>query len=157
MIKNRFLAAVLLVVAGAFGSASAQTPYCPVTNQSLTIPYVVGSISISYGVCYPSMTDFSSFYWSSTMTYNNVSFDGSFSINGSMGMQLNFASNAVSSVVLSGGPLNYSIGGQPYTVTFNNLTYGLTAALQPLSWTGSLTVNGTNYPADSSYWSYLFR
>jgi len=157
MFLKRILVAVLLVVAGTFGSANAQSvPFCP-SPGSLTVPYATGSIAIAYTVCFPSQTNFSSFYWDATMTYNNVSFDGSFQINGSMKMTLNFAGQAISSVVFSGGPLTYTISGQAYTVSFNNLTYTLNNAFQPGSPTGSLVINGVNYPADTAYFAYLFR
>jgi hypothetical protein len=152
---KRFFAAVVLVAAGAFGSAHSQT-FCP-TPGSVSVPYASGSISISYQICFPSQTNFSSFYWDSTMTYSNVSFDGSFRINGSMKMRLDFANNAISSVAFNGGPLTYTISGQPYTVQFNNLTYSLNNAFQVGAPTGSLTINGVLYPADTAYFAYLFR
>ena len=155
MNQKRFLVAVLLFVAGAFGSVNAQT--IPCQPGSLTVPYSTGSISITYQLCGLSVTNQSSFYWDATMTYNNVSFDGSFRITGSMGMRLNFVSGAISSVVFSGGPLSYTIGGQTYTVSFNNLTYSLNSRLQPGSPTGTLTINGVTYPADTQYFAYLFR
>ncbi len=151
---KKFFVAVLLIVAGTFGSAHAQTAQC-LGNSSLPISYSSGSILISYQIC--STNRFSSFYWNSTMTYNNVSFDGSFSIDGSMNMRLDFANNAISSVVFSGGPLTYTISGQPYTVTFNNLTFGFNSAFQPVTTTGSLSINGAVFPADTAYFAYLFR
>lgn len=157
MDKKRFLVAVLLIVAGAFGSANAQTPQCYSSPTPVTIGYSTGRISISYQICYPNAYNYSSFYWNSTMTYDNVSFDGSFRINGSMSMQLNFSNSAISSVVFNGGPLAYAIGAQTYTVSFNNLSYTFNSAFRPVSTTGFLTINGVTYPADTAYWSYLFR
>lgn len=152
---KRFLVAVLLTVAGAFGPVNAQTAPC--TPGFLSVPYATGSISITYQVCIPSLANPTSFYWDSTMSYNNVSFDGSFRINGSMGMRLNFATSAISSVVFNGGPLTYTISGQPYTVSFNNLSFSLNSAFQPGSPTGFLTINGVTYPASTQYFAYLFR
>ncbi len=148
MNQKRFLVAVLLFVAGAFGSVNAQT--IPCQPGSLSFPYVRGSISLSYQICFsPSL------YWDGTMTYNNVSFDGSFSINGSMNIRLNFAGSAIGSVVLSGGPLTYTVSGQQYTVLFNNLSYGLSSV--PVSVSGSLTVNGVNYPGSMQHLAFVFR
>lgn len=157
MDKKRFLVAVLLIVAGAFGSANAQTSQCYSSPTPVTVGYSTGSITISYQICYPSASNYSSFYWNSTMTYNNVSFDGSFRINGSMSMQLNFSNSAINSVVFNGGPLTYTISGQTYTVLFNDLYYGFNSAFQPVSTGGSLTINGMTYAADTAYWAYLFR
>jgi hypothetical protein len=157
MNQKRFLVAVLLFVAGAFGSANAQTPYCVGSQTPVAVGYATGKISISYQLCFPSFGNTSSFYWDGTITYNNVSFDGSFSINGSMGIKLNFTNNAISSVVFSGGPLIYTISGQTYTVSFNNLSYTFNSAYQPGSPTGFLTINGVTYAADTAYFTYLFR
>jgi hypothetical protein len=165
MFLKRCAVAAVLVVAGSFGSVNAQTPYCvgsqaPVTVNYGTqgIPHATGSISLSYQLCFPSLGNTSSFYWDGTMTYNNVSFDGSFGINGAMRITLNFANQAMSTIAFNGGPLTYTISGQPpYTVSFNNLSYTLNSAFQVGSPTGSLTVNGVNYPADTKYFAYLFR
>ena len=148
MDRKRFLVTVLLFVAGAFGSVNAQT--LPCTPGSLSVPYATGSISISYQVCIsPSL------YWDGTMTYNNVSFDGSFSINGSMSMRLNFTGRAIGSVIFNGGPLTYTASGRPYTVLFNNLSYGLSSV--PMSVSGSLTVNGVTYPGSMEHLGLVFR
>jgi hypothetical protein len=157
MDQKRFLVAVLLFIAGAFGSANAQTPYCIGSQTPVTVGYATGSIAINYQLCFPSLGNTSSFYWNSTMTYTNVSFDGSFSINGSMNMQLNFSNSAINSVVFNGGPLTYTIGGQTYTVSFNNLSYTLNSSFQVGSPTGLLTINGVTYAADTAYFAYLFR
>jgi len=152
MFLKRFAVVVLLFAAGAFGSANAQSFSIPCQPGSLNMPYARGSISISYNVCFsPTM------YWDATMTYNNVSFDGSFSINGAMSMRLNFAGQSISSVVFSGGPLTYTIGGQPYTVSFNNLSFSLNSAFQAGAPSGSLTINGQTVPASTEYFAYLFR
>ena len=156
MNMRRVLFAVLLIAAGAFGSVSAQT--CVNSAQPVAVSYPTGgSISISYQICYPSLTNFTSFYWSSTMTYNNVSFDGSYRINGSLGMRLNWANNAIGSVVFTGGPLTYTFGATPYTVSFNNLTFNFNSAFQPTTSTGSLTINGQTVAADNAYWGFLFH
>lgn len=157
---KQLIFALILTVAGAFGAVQAQTQCI----SSGTLPYSYsnvpggsGSISIAYQLCYPSLLNATSFYMSSTMTYNNVSFDGSFKINGSMNMQLNFANSAFSSITFSGGPLTFTVSGQPYTVTFNNLAFALSSTMKPSNPTGSLTINGTNYPADVAYFGFLFR
>jgi hypothetical protein len=150
---KRYFIAVLLIAAGTFGSTPAQAALCT-GNASLPISYSSGSILIRYQIC----TTNSSIYWNSTMTYNNVSFDGSFTINGSMNMQLNFTASNIGSVVFSGGPLIFTISGTPYSVTFNDLTYGgFNSAFQPAAATGSLTINGAIFPADTAYFRYLFR
>lgn len=154
-LKN-IIVGILLVVASAFGSAHAQTLPCLGSQAPVAFGYATGSISISYQLC-PTAPDYSSFYWDSTMTYNNVSFDGSFSITGSMRMQLNFTNSAITSVAFNGGPLTYTISGQPYTVSFNNLAYSMNSALQVGAPTGSLTINNVVYPADTAYFAYLFR
>jgi hypothetical protein len=152
MSPKRVFIAALLITACALGSGPAQAALCT-GNASVPISYSSGSILIRYQICATS----SSFYWDSTVTYSNVSFDGSFQINGSMNMRLDFAGNNISSVVFSGGPLTFTVGAQPYTVTFDNLSFGFNSALQPVTTTGSLTVNGVVHPADTAYFRYLFR
>lgn len=156
MNSRRFVFAVLLFIVGALNSAQAQTLPCIGSQTPVVVGYATGSISLSYQLC-PTAPDYSSFYWNGTMTYSNVSFDGSFSINGSMSIRLDFANNAISSVAFNGGPLTYMISGQQYTVTFNNLAYSLNSAFQVGAPTGSLTINNVVYPADTAYFAYLFH
>ena len=153
---KKFFVAVLLTAVGGFGSAHAQTLPCIGSQTPVVVGYATGSISLSYQLC-PTTPNYSSFYWDGTMTYSNVSFDGSFSVNGSMSIRLDFANNAMSSIAFNGGPLTYTIGGQPHTVTFNNLAYSLNSAFQVGAPTGSLTVDSVVYPADTAYFAYLFR
>jgi len=164
MFPKRLLIAVFVFLAGAFGSASAQTaPQCFTSPNPMTFAYQSGSITITYQVCTSvsnTVPPTSTSYWQSTMTYNNVSFDGGFTINGSMSMQLNFSGGSdfsITSVAFSGGPLTYNIGGQIYTVTFNNLSFSLNNAFQVGAPSGSLTINGVEVPAATDYFAYLFR
>ena len=161
MFLKRLLIAVTVFLAGAVGTAGAQTaPQCVASQSPLTFPYQSGSITISYKVCFSATAPQGASYWESTMTYNNVSFHGGFTINASMSMQLNFSAGSdfsITSVAFNGGPLTYNIGGQAYTVSFNNLAFSLNNAFQVGTPSGSLTINGVVYPASTEYFAYLFR
>jgi hypothetical protein len=149
--------AFLLCFFGLGAAAQAQTtPFCA-GNGSVSVPYNQGSLSVSYQVCFPSATDFSSFTWNGTVTYNNVDWGNGFSVNGTMNMVLTYSNNSFSSIALNGGPLNYTVGGQPYVVTFNNLTFNFNSGFQVTSATGTLSINGTPVAAANGYWGYLFH
>jgi hypothetical protein len=151
------LFAFLFCLLGLGAAAEAQTtPFCA-GNGSASVPYNQGSLSISYQVCFPSATDFSSFTWNGTVTYNNVDWGNGFSVNGTMNMVLTYSNNSFSSIALNGGPLNYVVGGQPYVVTFNNLVFNFGPNLQATSATGSLSINGVPVGAATGYWGYLFH
>jgi hypothetical protein len=149
--------AFLVCFLGLGAAAQAQTtPFCAGSN-SMTVPYNTGSLTISYQVCFPSTTDYSSFTWNGTVTYNHVDWGSGFSINGTMNMVLAYSNNSFSSISFNGGPLNYVVGGQPYTVTFNNLKFNFNSGFQVTSASGTLTLNGVNVGGDPVYWGYLFH
>jgi hypothetical protein len=148
--------AFLFCFFGLGAAAQAQTATCFGAN-SMTVPYNQGSLTISYQVCFPSATDFSSFTWNGTVTYNNVNWGDGFSINGSMNMVLSYSANSISSISFNGGPLNYVVNGAPYVVSFNNLTFNFGPNFQVVGATGTLTLNGVNVGGDPMYWGYIFH
>ena len=157
------LAALVLFVAAFLPANAAQKDDTCITQST---PFVVnyaaagtggtGTISITYSICY-SGTNYSNIYWSSTMTYNNVSWGGGFSVNGSLGMQLDINNSVISSVSFNGGPLTYQIGANTYTVTFNNLAFNFTQFPSVGSASGSLVINGATYNGATAYWPFLFH
>jgi uncharacterized membrane protein len=153
----RTLAFLLCFVCfGAPAQAQSQTQSCFSANTPVVVAYGTGTISISYQVCFTS-ADFSSFNWTGTVTYNNVNWGGGFSINGAMNLVVNYSANSISSIAFNGGPLNYVIGGQPYVVSFNNLTFNFSPGFQVSGATGTLSINGVPYGGDPVYWGYLFH
>lgn len=154
LIRNLF--AVLLLAIGALGSVHAQD-LCGKSSKPLVIDYPDGgSISLNYQIC---ITDLShpSIYWDSSMTYNNVSFDGSYQINGTVDMRLNWASDAIGSLVFRNGPLTFTVGGKSFTVAFNDLAFNFNDRFQLQNTSGSLTINGLPVAADNAYLAYLLR
>jgi len=152
----RTLLAVLLLGVGAAAPAYA-ADLCTKSPKPLVVDYPAGgSISLSYQVCISGLSH-PSVYWDSSMTYNNVSFDESYRIDGTVGMRLNWASDGIGSLVFKNGPLTFTVGGKPYSVVFNDLAFEFNDRLQPANTSGSLTINGLTVAADSAYLAYLLR
>jgi hypothetical protein len=154
------LFAFLFCLLGLGAAAQAQTtPICYSAPAPVQVSYPNGggTINIAYQVCFNNPTDYSSFTWNGTVTYNNVNFGTGFTINGSMSILLNYAANSISSISFNGGPLNYVVGGQPYVVTFNNLVFNFGPNFQATGAGGQLTINGVNVAGDTAYWGYLFH
>lgn len=152
----RLLLTALMLVAGAFGAAHAQD-LCGKSSNPLVVEYPRGgSISLSYQICITDLRH-PSLYWETSMTYNNVSFDGSYQINGTVDMRLTWTNDAIGSLVFKNGPLTFSVGGKQYAVTFNDLAFNFDDRFQLQSTTGSLAINGHPVAADSAYLGYLLR
>jgi hypothetical protein len=152
----RMLFAVLLLAVGAFGSAHAQD-LCTKSPKPLTADYPNGgNITLSYQICLSGLSH-TSVYWDSSMTYNHVSFDGSYQIDGSVDMQLNWANDSIGSLVFKNGPLTFTVSGRQYAVTFNDLAFNFNDRFQLQNTTGSLTINGLPVAADNAHLAYLLR
>lgn len=152
----RLLLTALLLAAGSFGAAHAQD-LCGKSSNPLVIEYPGGgSISLSYQICITDLRH-PSLYWESSMTYNNVSFDGTYQINGTVDMRLNWASDAIGSLVFRNGPLTFTVGGKSFTVVFNDLAFSFNDRFELQNTTGSLTINGVTAAADNAYLAYLLR
>jgi len=148
------LAAILL--SGMFSSVHARD-LCTASAKPLTVDYPDGgNISLSYQICL-SGSNHPSIYWNSSMTYKHVSFDGSYQIDGTVDLQLNWANEAIGSLVFKNGPLTFTVGGKPYVVTFKDLTFNFNDKFQLLNTTGTLAVNGMPVAADDAYLAYLVR
>ncbi|MCX7174963.1 MAG: hypothetical protein NT159_13805 [Proteobacteria bacterium] len=152
----RILFAALLLATGAFSAAHAKD-LCGKSADPLVVEYPSGgSISLSYQICLSGLSH-PDIYWDSSMTYTNVSFDGLYQINGSVGMRLTWANNSIGSLVFKNGPLTFTVGGKQYAVTFNDLTFNFNDRFQLQNTTGTLTINGVTVAADSAYLGYLLR
>lgn len=154
LIRNLF--AVLLLAVGVFASAHAQN-LCGNSPKPLVVDYPDGgSISLSYRICITELSH-PSIYWDSSMTYNHVSFDGSYQIDGTVDMRLNWASNAIGALIFRNGPLTFTVGGKQFAVVFHDLAFNFNDRFQLQNTTGSLTINGVTVAADSAYLPYLLR
>jgi len=152
----RTLLAVLLLGVGAFIPAYAQD-LCTNSDKPVVVNYPHGGkISLSYQICISGLSH-PSIYWDSSMTYDNVSFDGSFQVNGIVDMKLHWANDSIGSLAFSNGPLTFTVGAKKYAVVFNQLTFNFDDSFQLVSTTGSLTINGTTVDADNAYLVYLIR
>ena len=152
----RTLFSVLLLAVGVIGSAHAQD-LCTKSPKPLTATYAGGgNITVSYQICLTGSHP-TAVYWDSSMTYDKVSFDGSFQVDGSVDMRLNWSNDAIGSLVFRNGPLIFTVDGDQYVITFNNLTFNFDDGFQLLGTTGTLTVNGLTVAADKAYLAYLFR
>jgi len=150
----RALLAVLLLGLGASSPAYAQD-LCTSSPKPLTADYPSGGvISLSYRIC---VSGLSAIYWDSSMTYNDVSFDGSYRISGTVDMRLNWDKDAIGSLTFRNGPLTFTVGGKQYAVTFNDLTFSFNDRFQLQTTTGTLTINGVTVGADNAYLAYLLR
>jgi hypothetical protein len=157
------LAALVLFLASFLPARAAQKDDTCVTQSTpIVVNYAnvagggTGSISITYQVCFTG-SNYSNFYWTSTMSYSNVSWGGGYSINGTVSMQLNFTNNAATYVEFNGGPLTYTIGGTPYAVTFNQLMFNFTNFPSVGTVSGSVVLNGVTYSGQTGYWGLLFH
>jgi hypothetical protein len=149
--------AVLLITASSIDSVSAQTVQCFSVGTLPVSSYESGgSITLNnYRVC----SSGSSISGTGTMLYNNVSFNGTYWINGSLTVTLNSSGSRIESAVFAGGPLIYTFGST-YTVSvsFNDLTFNFnTNTGQQTTASGSLAINGVSYVADNAYFTYLFQ
>ena len=154
LVRNLF--AVLLLAVGAFAPAHAKD-LCGNSPKPLVVDYPNGgSLSLSYQICITELSH-PSIYWDSSMTYNHVSFDGSYQIDGTVDMRLNWASEAIGSLIFRNGPLTFTVGGKQYAVVFNELAFEFNDRFQLQNTTGSLTINGLTVAADSAYLTYLLR
>lgn len=156
---QHFFLTALLCVSSAFTGARADTCIgaLPPAPQLLIGYPAGGSISMSYQLCYPTTTNFGNSYWAGKMAYNNVSYDGTFQIAGTVDAIIYWSDNSISAITMNGGPLNYTVNGKAYSVTANNLTYTFNQAFQPVVALGTLTINGATVRADTAYWPFLFH
>jgi len=151
--------ALLALLAIGFGASTAAYAgdLCTKSPKPLVIDYPAGgSITLDYRICL-SGPSHPSIYWESSMTYNDVSFDGSYRINGTVDLRLNWASDAIGSLVFKNGPLTFTVGGKQYAVVFNELAFEFNDSFQLANTTGSLTINGLTVAPDSAYLAYLLR
>ncbi|MFA6310557.1 MAG: hypothetical protein WCV99_14995 [Sterolibacterium sp.] len=152
----RLMFTALLLAAGAFGAAQAED-LCGKSANPLVVEYPGGgNISLSYRICITDLRH-PSLYWESNMTYNNVSFDGTYQINGTVDMRLDWASDAIGALVFRNGPLTFTVGGKSFDVVFNDLAFNFNDKFQLQNTTGSLTINGVTATADNAYLAYLLR
>ena len=152
----RILFAALLLGIGASSPAYAQD-VCVKSPEAVVVDYRGGgSITISYQICVSGLSH-PSIYWDSSMTYRNVSFDGSYQIDGTVDMRLNWTSDTIGSLVFRNGPLTFTVGGKQYVVVFNDLAFNFNDRFQLQNTTGSLLINGLTVDADNAYLAYLLR
>ena len=153
----KLIRAVLLAIALGAAAPVYAGDICTKSPKPLAVNYPAGgAVSVSYQVCISGLTH-PSIYWDSSLTYSNVSFDGSYQINGTVDLRLNWASNTIGSLVFNNGPLTFTVGGKPYAVVFNDLAFEFDDRFQLQKTTGSLTINGLTVAADSAYLTYLLR
>lgn len=152
----RILFALLILGAGAVGSAEGRD-FCTKSSTPLVVDYPSGgSISLSYQVCI-SGSSHPSIYWDSSMTYDHVSFDGAYQINGTVDLQISWTRDSIGSVVFKNGPLIFTVAGKQHIVSFNNLSFNFDDSFHLNDTTGTLTIDGLTVPAESAYLKYLLR
>lgn len=156
MNRIRIFLAVLLLGSGFCTAAWAQDA-CTKSPKPLTVAYAGGgSVSMTYQICISGLSH-PSIYWDSSMTYNNVSFDGSYVINGTVDIQLNWTNDSIGSLVFKNGPLTFTVGGKHYAIAFNNLAFNFNDRFEVQNTTGTISINGMTVAADNAYLAYLFR
>jgi hypothetical protein len=163
---KKFLFALVAALSSAVALAATPNQTCfTISNATDYLAQATnGQMSLNGQICTvtnPTTYQVSEMTWNGTLSFHNFAPPNAhgFLANGALTFALdeNLSTGALS--VTYNGPVTYTYQGQTFNVVFNNLTISLKTTANGISAssvTGSLTLNGVSYPADSWVWNYLF-
>ncbi|MFC4159531.1 hypothetical protein [Chitinimonas lacunae] len=163
MKKSLYAAALgLSLLASGVSAQEICTPITPATD--LFSMMSKGQMSVTGNSCTDidfSTGQFSAMKIDGTLNFNNFApaNAGGFTAHGSLNFGMQFdAATSSASLTYNGGPVAYTIQGQKFNVTYNNLRVDVSvgASVNAVNSSGSVIVDGTEFPAGTWVWNFLF-